>query len=92
MSRWRLKTVLHLPGPIVLTRTSGCRRRRFRGIGVPRIAGSGREAVSGFIALFLLGWLVSWKWRTRNQPRKSRKWVIYVAIWLAVALVAAVIL
>lgn len=89
MKRWRLKTVLHLPGPFVLTRESG-RGRVIRG-SVSRNAGSGCEAVSGFVVLFLLGWLTSWHWRTRKtrKPRKVPAWAITTGL---IVLVLAVLI
>lgn len=96
MSRWRLRMMVRLPGPWVLSRGSGSLRSRHchnAGIGRQGATGNG-SAVGGFIALFLLGWLCSWKLKTRNRTRKPRVvpgWAIGLGIFVLVALVVIVI-
>jgi len=92
MSRWRLRAVIRLPGPFVLVRGKGLPRRH----GYPTCnKNQGRPSVgAGFIALFLLGWLGAWSWRTRytrRRPRVVPAWLLYTIMWTVIILIVALI-
>lgn len=89
MARWRLRMVFRLPGPWVLSRDSGSPRIREA---VPRTPGRGNP-VSGFIALFFLGWLVSWRVKTRGKrPRHHiRPWIFYTCMIVVVLAILVVL-
>lgn len=91
MSRWRLRAVIHIPGPFVLVRGKGLLRRH----GHPTCNSVGRPSTgAGFIALFLLGWLGARSLRIRSNRRRPRvvpAWLITVGIWTIVIVIVILI-
>lgn len=91
MSRWRLRAVIHLPGPFVLVRGKGLPRRH----GHPTCNSVGRPSIgAGFIALFLLGWLGAWRLRTRKNrqtPRVVPAFHIYIVLCTVIIVIVALI-
>lgn len=90
MSRWRLRAVIRLPGPFVL----------FRGKRLPRIHAhpacnaSRASSGAGFVALFLLGWLGAWRFRTRKNrqtPRVVPAFHIYIVLCTVIIVIVALI-